>query len=131
MLETAAVVGDSFDPALVAPVAQSDEAETLAAIDLMLAADLIRPTAVARTFRFRRPIVRRVVNDGMPAGWRVAVRARAATEQQRISVRLLIAHTDGDRPRRPRAVVFLLAARGQVQVLRLSVGTGALHASSS
>jgi DNA-binding NarL/FixJ family response regulator len=78
MLEAAAVVGDSFDPALVAVVAQRDEADLLAALDVLLATDLIRPTAVPRSFRFRHPIVRRAVYDGMPAGSRVAAHARAA-----------------------------------------------------
>ncbi|HET7046793.1 MAG TPA: BREX system ATP-binding domain-containing protein [Solirubrobacteraceae bacterium] len=79
MLEAGAVVGDSFDPALVAAVAQRDEADLLAALDVLVAADLIRPTAVPRTFRFRHPIVRRAVYDGMPAGSRVAAHARAAS----------------------------------------------------
>ena len=79
MLEAAAVVGDPFDPALVAAVAQRVEADLLATLDDLLAADLIRPTAMPRTFRFRHPIVRRAVYDGMPAGSRVAAHARAAS----------------------------------------------------
>ena len=78
VLETVAVLGDSFDPALAAAVADRSESEVLAAVDVLLAADLIRPTAVPRTFRFRHPIVRRAVYDAMPAGSRVAAHARAA-----------------------------------------------------
>lgn len=78
-LDAAAVAGESFDPGLVAAIAEQDERAALAALDELLAADLIRSTAVPQRFRFRHPIVRRVVYEAMPAGWRLGAHARAAT----------------------------------------------------
>jgi DNA-binding NarL/FixJ family response regulator len=78
LLEAAAVAGESFDPSLLAAIAEVDEQETLVALDELLGVDLLRPTAVPRSFRFRHPIVRRVVYDAAPGGWRIGAHARAA-----------------------------------------------------
>jgi DNA-binding CsgD family transcriptional regulator len=78
VLEAAAIAGESFDPGLVATIVERDEQEVLRALDKLVSVDLIRQTAVPRTFRFRHPIVRRVVYDAMPAGWRIGAHARAA-----------------------------------------------------
>jgi hypothetical protein len=64
VLESAAVVGDAFEPDLVASVAGTPEPAALAAIDRLLEADLVRPTDVPRRSRFRHPIVRRAVYEG-------------------------------------------------------------------
>jgi ATP/maltotriose-dependent transcriptional regulator MalT len=77
-LEAGAVVGDSFEPELVAAIAERDVADVLPALDELLAVDFIRPTDVPRRFRFRHPIVRRAVYDEMPAGWRIGAHGRAA-----------------------------------------------------
>jgi hypothetical protein len=79
VLESAAVVGGAFEPDLVAAVAGAHEPVALAAIDRLLEADLVRPTDAPRRFRFRHPIVRRAVYEGMPAGSRIIAHARAAT----------------------------------------------------
>ena len=50
----------------------------LAALDALLALDLVRPTPVPRRFVFRHPLVRRAVYESAPAGWRLAAHARAA-----------------------------------------------------
>ncbi len=78
VLDAAAVVGESFDAGLVAAIAERDEPAALALLDELVDADLLRPSAVPRSFRFRHPIVRRVVYELMPAGWRVEAHARAA-----------------------------------------------------
>ena len=50
----------------------------LAALDELLVSDFIRPTETPRRFRFRHPIVRRAVYDGIPQGWQIGAHARAA-----------------------------------------------------
>jgi DNA-binding CsgD family transcriptional regulator len=78
VLDAAAVVGESFEPELVASIAERSVGFTLEALDQLVGADIIRATATPRRFRFRHPIVRRAVYDGIPSGWRLAAHARAA-----------------------------------------------------
>ena len=77
-LESAAVAGESFEPELVAAIAEQDVPSVLAALDELLGSDFIRPTETPRRFRFRHPIVRRAVYDGIPRGWQLGAHARAA-----------------------------------------------------
>jgi DNA-binding CsgD family transcriptional regulator len=77
-LEAAAVAGESFDPELVAAIAEQTVPSVLEALDELLVADFIRPTETPRRFRFRHPIVRRAVYDGIPQGWQIGAHARAA-----------------------------------------------------
>jgi predicted ATPase len=76
--DAAAIAGESFEPQLVAAVAERPEPVTLAAFDELLAVDVIRPAGWPRRFRFRHPIVRRVVYDQLPRAWRLGAHARAA-----------------------------------------------------
>jgi ATP/maltotriose-dependent transcriptional regulator MalT len=76
VLDAAAIAGESFEPELVAAIAEVST--PLDALDELLRVDLIRPTDAPRRFRFRHPIVRRAVYDEMGRGWQLGAHARAA-----------------------------------------------------
>ncbi|HET9765685.1 MAG TPA: AAA family ATPase, partial [Thermoanaerobaculia bacterium] len=78
IVDAAAIAGESFEPRLVAAIAGRPENSTLDAFDELLSVDLVRPTDVPARFRFRHPIVRRVVYDELPRAWRIGAHARAA-----------------------------------------------------
>jgi ATP/maltotriose-dependent transcriptional regulator MalT len=77
-LRAAAVAGESFEPELIAAIAEMREGGALAAVDELLGFDLLQATDAPRRFRFRHPIVRRAVYDRMGRGWRIGAHARAA-----------------------------------------------------
>jgi DNA-binding NarL/FixJ family response regulator len=78
VLEGAAVAGDPFELDLAAAAAGVQEGDARAALDALLAADLVRPTRVPRRFAFRHPLVRRAVYESAPEGWTVAAHERCA-----------------------------------------------------
>ncbi|MEU6192013.1 AAA family ATPase [Nocardia sp. NPDC047038] len=79
VVRAGAVAGDPFDVDLVTAIAEADEAQVLKSLDELVRVDLVRPAATPGQFRFRHPIVRRVVyDDDSTAGWRIAAHNRAA-----------------------------------------------------
>ncbi|MDE1675380.1 helix-turn-helix transcriptional regulator [Nocardia gipuzkoensis] len=78
MLQAAAAAGDPFEVDLAAAIGDIDEAGALNCVDELVTEDLVRPTDVPGWFRFRHPIVRRVVYDGTLPGWRLVAHKRAA-----------------------------------------------------
>lgn len=74
----AAVAGDPFDLDLAAAAADQDEPTALAALDVLAAADLIRPATGPRRFGFRHPLVRRVAYETAGEGAQVAAHERVA-----------------------------------------------------
>jgi signal transduction histidine kinase len=78
LLDAAAVAGEPFEQGLAAAIAELSAPEGLAALDALLALDLVRPTPVPRRFIFRHPLVRRAVLKSAPGGWKLSAHARAA-----------------------------------------------------
>lgn len=81
--QAAAVAGEPFEPALVAPAAGMETAETLEALDDLVARDVLR-VADDRRFQFRHPLVRHLTYTSAGVGWRAAAHRRlgAALEQR-------------------------------------------------
>ena len=77
-LDAAAVAGESFEPELIAAIADRSQSLALGVLDELLDADLIRPSEAPRRFPFRHPIVRTAVYEALPIGWRLGAHARAA-----------------------------------------------------
>jgi predicted ATPase/DNA-binding CsgD family transcriptional regulator len=78
LAEAGAVAGDPFEIDLAAEIAELTAAEGLTAIDELVARGLVRPTEVARRFRFRHPLARTAVYEGAAPGSRLAAHGRAA-----------------------------------------------------
>jgi DNA-binding CsgD family transcriptional regulator len=77
-LDGAAVAGDPFDLDVAAAAAGVDRAGAAAALDALVAVDLVRPAGHRRTLRFRHPLVHRAIADAAPPGWRLLAHERAA-----------------------------------------------------
>ncbi|MET9031260.1 hypothetical protein ABZW96_37695, partial [Nocardia sp. NPDC004168] len=78
VLQAGAVAGDPFDVDLVTAIAQSDRDRVLRSLDELVVVDLVRPTETPGQFRFRHPIVRRVVYDQTMPGRRFTAHKQAA-----------------------------------------------------
>jgi DNA-binding NarL/FixJ family response regulator len=79
----AAVAGDEFEPALMAVAAELPEAASLAALDDLVARDILRQATSGR-FRFRHPLVRQAAYEYAEAGWRLGAHARLADHLARV-----------------------------------------------
>lgn len=78
LLEGAAIAGEPFEPGFAADVGAVAADRAPAALDELMARDLVRPEPSSPTFRFRHPVVRRAVYDSIPAGRRLAGHRTAA-----------------------------------------------------
>jgi DNA-binding CsgD family transcriptional regulator/tetratricopeptide (TPR) repeat protein len=78
LIQGAAVAGDPFEVGLAATVGDGPEGDELAALDELLDAELVRPSAIPRRFEFRHPLVRHAVYEAAGTGWRIGAHARAA-----------------------------------------------------
>jgi DNA-binding NarL/FixJ family response regulator len=78
VLQGAAVAGDPFEPELVAAAAGTSEPAAIDAIDELLQLEVVRATDAPRRFRFRHPLVRRVVYETAAPGWRLGAHERCA-----------------------------------------------------
>jgi DNA-binding NarL/FixJ family response regulator len=78
MADAAAVVGDPFELDLAAQTAELSDADALAAVDELIACDVIRPTDVPRVFQFRHPLMRSAIYEGCAPGTRLALHQRAS-----------------------------------------------------
>ncbi len=81
LLEAGSIAGDPFEPELAFAIAELPADAGMAALDELLDARLLQPTAVPRRFAFRHPLVRRAVYESTGGGWRLVAHARAARAQ--------------------------------------------------
>ncbi|MDQ3150779.1 MAG: AAA family ATPase, partial [Actinomycetota bacterium] len=131
VLEAAAVFGATFDPEPLPAVVGLPAAAVWAAVDELVAADLLRVDPESGRLRFRHPLVQHVVYQGTPAGWRrmahiCAVRAlteraapadllahhlaRAAPRGDESAVRVLVRAAAASRWQAPAAAAHWYAA---------------------
>jgi DNA-binding CsgD family transcriptional regulator len=86
VIELAAVLGSTFDLATLVAASQTDQAATLAALDVATAHGLVEADrAAADRYSFVHALVRQAVLDGMPPSRRMLVHARAAEALDRPS----------------------------------------------
>ncbi|MEI6624378.1 MAG: AAA family ATPase, partial [Actinomycetes bacterium] len=78
LAHSAAVLGDPFEVTQAGQLAKLDDAQTYAAIDDLLGVALVVPIDDHGGFRFRHPIVSKVIYETAGRGWRLDTHARAA-----------------------------------------------------
>lgn len=79
VLQCAAVVGDEFDPNLVAAIARRPVGDVLAALDRLAARDLVRAATTEPKLRHRHPLLRHAAYREADPDWRLAAHRRAWT----------------------------------------------------
>jgi DNA-binding CsgD family transcriptional regulator len=116
LIDGAAVVGDPFDHELAAAAADVDASDALRLLDRLAESGLVRPDRDPRSFAFRHPLVRRVVHDASPPGWRLAAHGRvAAALRERGAPAAVLAHhiEQAARPGDDDAVALLTSAAAE------------------
>ncbi|MPZ79749.1 MAG: AAA family ATPase [Actinophytocola sp.] len=83
VVQAAAVAGDPFDYGLVATIAHVDDGDVVRIVDELIDRDLVRQDGSLPRFRFRHPLLRRIVYTSMPPGRRRDAHRRAAAAMQR------------------------------------------------
>ncbi len=78
VVNVAAVIGEPFDPTLVAEVANLTPPEVLTALDDLCSRGLCSPSGPGASWRFRHPLLRRVAYDAQPAAARMQAHHAAA-----------------------------------------------------
>ncbi|MGW5747642.1 AAA family ATPase [Amycolatopsis sp. NPDC003861] len=74
----AALMHESFDTGLLATVVDGGEGPTRAAVDELVAHDILRVEGRTGTFRFRNALLRATAHQAAGAAWRLGAHARAA-----------------------------------------------------
>jgi ATP/maltotriose-dependent transcriptional regulator MalT len=83
VVRSAATIGDTFEPDLVAEAAELGEDQALTTVGSLVELDLVRPDLAPGRFRFRHPIVRRAVYESASPVWRLAMHGRIADALER------------------------------------------------
>lgn len=116
LADMASVLGDPFDPSLLAAVADTDRHQVLDGLEELRRHD-IAAVGIDGQWRFRHPLFRRVAYDAQPGGVRLATHKRAAAELARRGAplperarHLLVSAEGGDRT----AAELLFAAADQI-----------------
>jgi DNA-binding SARP family transcriptional activator/tetratricopeptide (TPR) repeat protein len=78
VVRAAALAPEVAEPELVARTAEVSERAVLAALDRLVARDILRAGPLPDRFQFRHPLLRQAAYESSEPGWRVGAHARAA-----------------------------------------------------
>ncbi len=78
LAKAASVLGDPFELQATGQVAELSEQQVFAAVDELVGAGLLVPADTYGWFRYRHPILSKLIYDGAGFGWRLQTHARAA-----------------------------------------------------
>lgn len=124
--QAAAVAGDPFELDLAIATAAMSEPDALAALDLLLAREVLRSGDVPRQFRFRHPLVRNAIYATCPAGTRLVCHERAAAALQAQGAPAISrAHHVGQSARQGDAAAAMLLCEAGLAVLQRAPASAA------